>query len=133
MFRLGPVALGQKTFQRANGNWLIQLAAPARRFTWVRANPAADAGQRIGIAREAVGFFEAAFADQRDIAARIRMRRARHHAGEIGVQPISVHPLLFESLQHFVPANDRDWKGWRAGSPALLLLLRQSEILFGVA
>ena len=46
--------------------------------------------QRIGVARETIGFFEAPFRNQRHIAAGIGVRRTSHHAGEVGVQPIPI-------------------------------------------
>jgi hypothetical protein len=66
----------------------------------MRANSAADARQRVRIARQSVRFFKSPLCDQANISSGIRMRRTGHHAGEIGVQPIRVNLLVFESLQH---------------------------------
>jgi hypothetical protein len=64
------------------------------------ANPAADTRQRIGIAGKFVSFLKSPFRNERDVPARIGVGWTRHHAGKVGVQPIPVHCLFFEALQH---------------------------------
>ncbi len=100
MLRLGSVLLGQKSLQRANRDGLVDLAAPAGSLTRMRAHASADAGQRIGFARQAIGLFETTLGDQADVAPGVGVGRTRHHAGEVGVQPVPVDLLVFESFQH---------------------------------
>jgi hypothetical protein len=64
------------------------------------ADAAADRSEWIGIARELVSFFEASFRDQSHVPAGVRVCGTGHHAGKVGIQPISIHLLVFESLQH---------------------------------
>src|ERR1700719_3227969 len=66
----------------------------------MRANAPANARQWIRIARQTIGLFESSLRDQTDVASGIGMRRTRHHAGKIRVQPIRVNFLVFESLEH---------------------------------
>ncbi len=109
MLRLGPVLLGEKSLQRADGNGPVDFAAAAGGFAGMRADASADAGQRIGLARQSIGLFEAALGNQADVASGVGMRRTGHHAGKVGVQPIPVDLLVFESLQHcgtFRPSGD---------------------------
>ena len=100
MLRLGPKLLGEKTLESADGNGPVDLTAAARGLAGMRAHSSADAGQRIGVARDAIGFFEAALGNQADIASGVGVRRAGHHAGEVRVQPVPVDLLVFVSLQH---------------------------------
>src|SRR5579875_732374 len=100
MTRLGTVAFRQESLQRANGNRTVDLPAPACGFTGVRADTPADAGHRIGIAGEAVGFFEAPFRDQRYVPPSVGVRRTSHHAGEVGVQPLPINLFLSEAQLH---------------------------------
>ena len=60
MLRLRSKLLGEKTLQRPDGNGSVDLSAAAGSFAGVRTDSSADAGQRIGIARDAIGFFESA-------------------------------------------------------------------------
>jgi hypothetical protein len=64
------------------------------------ANPAADTRQRIRIAGKLVSFFKSPFRNEFDVPACVRVGRTSHHAGKVGVQPIPVHFLVFEALQH---------------------------------
>ena len=108
--RLRPVLLGQKALQRANRNRPVDFAAAASRLARMRTDSSANAGQRIRIARQAISLFKSSLGNQADVASGIGMRRTRHHAGEVCVQPIRVDLLVFESLQHrgtFSPS--RDW------------------------
>src|SRR5215813_11750956 len=85
--RLGlrPIALRQKTFEGSNGNGAIDFAAPARGFTGMCADAATNAGQRVGITCKAIGFCKATLGNQSYVAPGVRVCRACHHAGEIGV------------------------------------------------
>ena len=74
----------------------------------MRAHSSADAGQRIGVARDAIGLFEAALGNQADIASGIGVRRAGHHAGEVRVQPVPVDLLVLVSFQHEGTLYPRD-------------------------
>src|ERR1035441_10721012 len=65
----------------------------------MRADAAADACQRVGIAGKLVCFLKAPFRNERYVPARVRMGWTSHHAGEVGVQPIPVHFFVFEALQ----------------------------------
>ncbi len=101
MLRLRAILLGEKTLQRADGNGPIDLAAAAGSFARMRADPPADAGQRIRVARQPVCFFKAALGNQAHVASGVGVCRAGHHAGKVGVQPIPVDFFVFESLQHW--------------------------------
>ena len=69
-------------------------AAPAGGFAGMGANAAADAGQRVGTARVLVGFLETAFGNEADVTPGVGVRRAGHHAGEVG-DAASPHPPAF--------------------------------------
>ncbi len=66
----------------------------------MRADPAAYARHRIGIACVVVGFFEMSIGDQGHVAARIGAGRTSHHAREIGVQPLPIDPFVLKAPQH---------------------------------
>src|SRR5207302_3810986 len=66
----------------------------------MRTNATTDAGQRIGVAGKTIGLFKTAFRDQTNIAPGIGMGRAGHHAGKVGIKPISVDLLILIALQH---------------------------------
>ena len=100
MLRLRPVLLGKKTLQSADRNGPVNFSAPAGGLARMRAHSSADAGQRIGLPRDPISFFEAALSDQADVAPGVGVRRAGHHAGEVGVQPVPVDLLVFVALQH---------------------------------
>ena len=119
------MALSKKAFERANLNWLIDFTAAAGALTRMRPDTSADAGQGIGIAREAVSFLKPAFRNQRHVASGIRMSRAGHHAREVRVQPIPIHRFVFKTFLHDVSSP---WV--LAGQPGLsrLRLLLQCEI-----
>src|SRR5277367_5586805 len=74
----------------------------------MRAHTSADAGQRIGIASDAIGLFETALGNQADIASGIGVRRAGHHAGEVRVQPTPIDLFILISLQHAGTFRPRD-------------------------
>ena len=90
----------QEALERSYGNRSIDLASPAGSFTRMSANPATDAGQRIGGAGESIGLFESSFRDQADVAPRIGVSGTRHHAGEVGIQPVPIDLFIFIALQH---------------------------------
>src|SRR5689334_1624429 len=96
--------LGKKTLERADLNWLVDFAAAAGALTRMSANAPADAGQGIGIAREAIGFFEPSFRNQRDVPSGVGVGRAGHHAGKVGVQPIPAYRFVFKTPLHDVLA-----------------------------
>src|ERR1700686_91460 len=98
--RLGPVLLGQETFQSANRDGPVDFTTAAGGLARMRADSSANAGQRVGLARQAVGLFEPSFCDQADVTSGVGVRRAGHHAGKVSVQPIRIDLLVFESLQH---------------------------------
>jgi hypothetical protein len=78
----------------------------------------ADTGHWIGPARDAVGFFELTLRNQLNISARIGVRGAGHHAGKVGVQPVSVNLLVNEALLHaglFLFRENRGSKSILAG------------------
>src|SRR5208283_1703315 len=100
MFRLRSKLLGKKALESANGNWPVNLTPTACGFARMRANSPADAGQRVGIAGDAVGFFEAAIGNQSNIASSVGVCRTGHHAREVGIQPVPVDLFIFVSLQH---------------------------------
>ena len=100
MFRLGPVLLGKKAFQRSDRDGPVNLAAAAGRLARMRADASADAGQRIWARARCDRLLRNALGNQADIAPGIGVRRAGHHAGKVGVQPIPIDLLVLESLQH---------------------------------
>ena len=100
MPRFRTVALGEKAFERANRDRLVDRAAAAGGLAGMRADAAADARHRVRIARVTIGFLEPPFRDQRHIAARVGARRAGHHAREVGVQPFPVDLLVLKPIQH---------------------------------
>src|ERR1700693_2379334 len=93
--RLGPVLLGQKSFQRSDRNGAIDFAAAAGGLAGMCADSSANAGQRVRLARQAVGLFEPSFCNQADVASGVSMRWAGHHAGKVCVQPIRIDLLVF--------------------------------------
>ena len=80
--RFRPVLLGQEAFQCADRNRPVDFAAAASRLAGMRTDSPANAGQRIRVARKAIGLFKASFGNQADVASGIGMRRTRHHARE---------------------------------------------------
>ncbi len=60
------------------------------------ADASADAGQRVGIAGEAVSFLKTAFRNQRNVPPGIGMSGTSHHAGEIGIEPVPIHRFIDE-------------------------------------
>ena len=100
MFRLGSKLLGEKTLESTNGNGTVNLAAAAGGLARMRAHSSADAGQRIGIARDSISFLEAPLGDQADIAASVGVCRTSHHAGKVGIQPIPIHFFVFVAFEH---------------------------------
>jgi hypothetical protein len=103
VFGLWPVLFSKKTLQRTDGDWPVYFAAAASGFAGMCTNAPADGSQRVRIAGKPVGLFKPSLRDQTDIPAGISVRRAGHHAGEIGVQPVPVNFFVFVSLQH-------DWR-----------------------
>ena len=103
MPRLRAVSFGKKALERADRDRLVDLAAAACGLAGMSADASADAGHGIGFARDAIGLFKLALRNQRNIAARVGVRGASHHAGEVGVQPIPVNLLVDKSLQHAGP------------------------------
>ena len=95
--RLGPVPLGQEALESANGDRPIDLTSSARGFARMCANASANARHGIGIARKAIRVFELTFRNQRDVAAGIGVCGARHHAGEVGIQPLPIDLLVSET------------------------------------
>src|SRR5579871_2993404 len=83
--RFGAVLLGEKSLQGADRDRLIDFATTAGGLARMRTNSSADAGQRIWIARQPVGFFKTSFGNQADVATGIRVGRACHHAGKVCV------------------------------------------------
>ena len=96
----GPVALGQKSFQRADRDRAIDFAAATRSLARMSADSAADRSKGIGIARKPVSFFKPAFRDEAYVATRVSVSGARHHAREVGVQPIAIDFFVFVAPQH---------------------------------
>src|ERR1700740_237714 len=96
------MALREEAFECADLNWFVDFDAAARAFARMSAYASADAGQGVGIAREAVGFFKPSFRNQRDVPPGIGVGRAGHHAGKVGVQPVPAHRLVLKTLLHDV-------------------------------
>src|SRR5579859_5032744 len=92
--------LGEKALQRANRDWFIYRSPAASRLAGMRADTAADARHRVRIARVAVSFFELPIRDQRDVPAGIGLRRARHHARKVRVEPVPIHLLVTKTCAH---------------------------------
>ena len=98
-FDFSAVPLRQKALERPYCDGAIDIPAATGSLTGMRANPAADACQRVGIAGKLVSFLKSPFRDERDIPARVRVGWTSHHAGEVGVQPIPVHFFVLEPFQ----------------------------------
>ena len=119
----------------------VNYTTTTGRFAGMRANPAANTRQRVGIAGKLVCFLKSPFRNERDVPARVRMGRTSHHAGEVGVQPIPVHFFVFEPLQQDgSPEHSFNGKpfyskmvGSGRGRPLLVFLFAQSEVCFAVA
>ena len=109
MARLRPIPLGKKALQRANRDRFVDRPAPASRLARMRADTAADARHRIGIARVAISLFELPFRDERDVPAGVGLRRARHHARKVRVQPVAIDLLVSKPCAH-------EWWLWQRGS-----------------
>ena len=75
-FEVGGVAL-----EPADRDRVVDLAAAARRLAGVRADPAADARQRVALADEGERLAVAPLRDQRDVALRVDADRAGRAAG----------------------------------------------------
>src|SRR5712692_3669824 len=107
MSRFGSVALREESFERADGDGFVNLAAAAGSFTGVRANPAAHAGHGIGVAGVTIRLFKPPLRNQRNVAAGIGSRRAGHRAGEIAIEPVAVDFLVAKSHSHssLVPSS----------------------------
>src|SRR5215470_5276264 len=114
---LRSVSLGERTLASSNLNRLVNRPSAARSLTRVSTNASADAGQGIGIASKAVGFFKTSFSDQRDVAPRVGVGGAGHHAREVGVEPIPINRLVGESLLHDLWLRSAKWRAecpvWR--------------------
>src|SRR5438309_6645408 len=100
MFGLRAIALGEKPLQPANGDGFVDFSATTGSLARVCANASTDGSQRIRLAREAIGLLEVPFTNQFYIPSGIGMSGTSHHAREVGVQPVPIHSLVFESLQH---------------------------------
>jgi hypothetical protein len=114
--RLRTVSFGEKSFKRSYRNRLVDFSATACSLAWMSAHASANAGHRIGLARSEIGSFEVAFRNLGNIAARIGVRGAGHHAGKIGVQPIPVNLLVDEPLLHESPSLLSDKLGGKKKS-----------------
>ena len=71
MFRFWTVPFGEKSLESTDRNGFVDLAASARGLARMSADASADAGHRIGLAGGAIGFFEVAFGNLRNVATRI--------------------------------------------------------------
>src|SRR5690349_7326199 len=117
IFGFGAVAFSQEALERANLDWFVDFTAAAGAFTGMGANASADAGQGIGIAREAVSFFKPAFRNQRHVTPGIGVRRTSHHAGKIGIQPIPAYRFVLKPLLHDVLAPALGFSGTAEAVP----------------
>src|ERR1051326_1018667 len=106
---LGAVTFCEETLQCSNGNRLVNGAAPAGSLARMSADAPADARHGIGFTRPTVGLFELPIRNKRDVAPGVGSRRARHHAGEIAIEPVAVDFLVAKSHSHssLVPVVDR--------------------------
>ncbi len=75
--RLCPVLLGDKPFERADGDCAVDRAATARVFARRGADAAANRRERIGGARNEKRLFVAPVGDQLDVASGIGAHRTR--------------------------------------------------------
>src|ERR1700752_4448346 len=74
--RLGAVLLGKKALQRPDGDGTVDLATAERGLAGMPTHSPADAGKGIRIASESIGFFEATFGNQADVAPSVGVSRA---------------------------------------------------------
>jgi len=94
MLGLGPITLGEKTLEGADGNGFVDLTAAAGGFAGMSANAAADTGKRVGAAGVLIRFFETALGNEADVTTCVGVRRAGHHTGEVSMEPVLIHPLF---------------------------------------
>src|SRR5208337_2695482 len=86
----GAELLGEKTLECANRYGRVDLAPPARVLAWRAASAAADGRDRIGRSRDAIGFGQASFGDQLNVAARVGLDRARIKTRHVLAEPPQV-------------------------------------------
>ena len=126
MPRLRTVPFREKPLQSADGDCLIDFSAAAGGFARMSTDSTADAGKRIRLARETIGFFKSSFCYQADVSAGIGMCRASHHAGKVCVQPILVDFFCSEPIQHLlsnvIPVEDNKAKASRSPPPMFVYL-----------
>ena len=78
---LRELEVGGVALEPADRDRLVDLAAAARGLAGVRADPAADAGERVALAHEGERLAVAPLRDQRDVALRVDADRAGRAAG----------------------------------------------------
>ena len=95
------VAIGGVALQRADGDGLVDLAAPAVIFARVRADPSQHIGKRIGRAGQQVRFFIPRDPDGLHIPPAFRVDRAGGAARNILVEVILVRDR--DGIAHAFP------------------------------
>ena len=88
--RFGAELIGEETLERADRDRRVDFAAAACVFAGRAAGATADRGDRIGRARDAIGFGEASFRDQLNVAARVGLDRARIETRHVLAKPPQV-------------------------------------------
>ena len=78
---LDAVPLGQRALEGANRDRLVDVAAAAFRLARVRADAAADRGERVGRPGDGVAALGVPLGNRPDVGARVRVDRARRPAG----------------------------------------------------
>ena len=76
--------VADEALEAGDGDRLLDLAARAVGLALVRADAAADGGEGVGLARDAVGLGEALVGDQGDVALRAGVHGAGALAGRSG-------------------------------------------------
>jgi len=91
--RLGAESIGDKTFESADGDRLVDVAATAGGLARRATNSAADGRQRIGAAGDQVGGFKVAPRDGPHISTSIRVYRTGVLAVDLALPVIIVGNL----------------------------------------
>ena len=94
--RLHAELLGDVALERANRNRRIDAAAAARVFAGSGAHASAHRGERVGGARDQVGFFGPAVGDQLDVAAGVGRDRTAGLALDLGLPVREIRQLPCE-------------------------------------
>ncbi len=98
--RLGTELIGEKSFERADGDWRVNFAPSAGIFAGSPAAATANRGDRIGVARDTISLGEASFGDELHVPARVGLDRTRIEARDVLAKPPEVTRLRINHGRH---------------------------------